>query len=268
MGEMQTNLSNQLSQSLALQTANYLQAVWEVTGPQKKEMAAVVEARKLDYELLDRWIKYMAKPTEKYKNKDAWQAMMKTSRRQCGGMRRSSPTSFRKKWSRVMLARNELTEENKVIADKAMDGTKKKKRTNKPSNFVTNEDFCPGCALRLKGLPEDQNFFWTEIFQREVERQRRSERDDGHGPAGQARSAAVPRLGTGKPGGRRSTGAAHRHAHRHRSRAQEAGALLSLHSRCEGSARNQGPSASHSRQSGESRRYPLPRHFLSVLSHR
>ncbi len=32
-------------------------------------MAQVVEQRKLDYELLERWIKYMAKPTEKYKNK-------------------------------------------------------------------------------------------------------------------------------------------------------------------------------------------------------
>ena len=32
-------------------------------------MAQVVESRKLDYELLDRWIKYMAKTTEKYKTK-------------------------------------------------------------------------------------------------------------------------------------------------------------------------------------------------------
>ena len=48
-----------------------------MTGKQKKEMAQVVNDRKLDYELLDRWIKYMAKPTDKYHNKDAWQAMMK-----------------------------------------------------------------------------------------------------------------------------------------------------------------------------------------------
>ena len=37
----------------------------------------MVENRKLDYELLQRWIKYMEKPTDKYKYKEAWQAMMK-----------------------------------------------------------------------------------------------------------------------------------------------------------------------------------------------
>lgn len=164
--EMQNNLAASLSQSLAFKTSNYLQAVWEVTGPKKKEMAAVVEARKLDFELLDRFIKYMAKPTEKYKNKEAWQAMVKK-----GGSEQEAKKladKFQEDVVAVMLARNELNEENKVIADKAMEGTKKKKRTNKPSNFVTNEDFCPGCALQLKGLPEDQNFFWTEIFQREL----------------------------------------------------------------------------------------------------
>ena len=167
MGEMQTNLSNQLSQSLALQTSNYLQGVWEVTGPQKKDMGTVVDARKLDYELLDRWVKYMAKPTDKYKYKTAWQALMKKPASTAPEAKRIAD-KFQEDVVAVMLARNEINDENKVIADKAMDGTKKKKRTNKPSNFVTNEDFCPGCALRLKGLPEDQNFFWTEIFQREI----------------------------------------------------------------------------------------------------
>lgn len=186
LSEMQTNLSSQLSRSLALQTANYLQGVWEVTGSKKKEIAAVVEARKLDYELLERWIKYMAKPTEKYKYKVAWQAMMKK-----GGNEQEAKklaTKFQDDVMAVMLARNELDEENKVIAAQAMEGTKKKKRTNKPSNFVTNEDFCPGCSLQLKGLPEDQNYFWTEIFQREI--------NDSDDPA--AMMAAGMRFG--KPG--------------------------------------------------------------------
>ncbi len=167
MGEMQNNLTSQLSQSLALSTSNYLQAVWEVTGTQKKDIATVVEARKLDYELLERWIKYMGRKTEKYQHKDAWQAMMLK-----GGSTADQAKKLADKFQEdvvaVMLTRTELNDENKVIANKAMEGTKAKKRDNKPSNFVTNEDFCPGCALRLKGLPEDQNFFWTEIFQREV----------------------------------------------------------------------------------------------------
>lgn len=164
LGEIQQNQGAQLAKSLAFATANYLQGVWEVTGPQKKEMAAVVEARKLDFELLDRWIKYMEKPTDKYKNKEPWQAMMKKGGK--ADEAKKLAETFQEQVVSVMLAKNELDEENKVIADKAMDGTKRKKRTNKPSNFVTNEDFCPGCNLRLKTLSEQDTSFWTEIFQR------------------------------------------------------------------------------------------------------
>ena len=67
-----------------------------------------------------------------------------------------------------MLARKDLNEENEVIIAKSLDGTKKKKRANKPNEFVTNDDFCPNCGLRLKNMPEDENNFWTEVFQREL----------------------------------------------------------------------------------------------------
>ncbi len=164
IGEMQNNLSSQLSQSLVFQTANYLQGVWEVAGPQKKEFPTVVEARKLDFELLDRWVKYMEKPTDKYKNKEAWQAMMKKGGTAAEAKRLAE--KFQEEIVAVMLTRNELADENKVIAAKAMDGTKPKKRTNKPSNFVTNEDFCPGCNLRLKQMSEADTSFYTEVFQR------------------------------------------------------------------------------------------------------
>lgn len=167
LGEISQNLSNQLSRSLAFQTANYLEGVFEVAA-QKKEMAQVVESRKLDYELLDRWMKYMERTTDKYKNKDAWQAMMKKKSPPNLQEAKKLAAKFQEELVAVMLSRNELDDENKVITDKAMDGTRKKKRTNKPSNFVNNEDFCPGCALQLKGLPEDQASFWTEIFQREL----------------------------------------------------------------------------------------------------
>ena len=67
-----------------------------------------------------------------------------------------------------MLARKDLNEENEVIVAKSLDGTKKKKRASKPNEFVTNDDFCPNCGLRLKNMPEDENNFWTEVFQREL----------------------------------------------------------------------------------------------------
>ena len=164
--EESQNLSNELSHTLALQILNYLQGVYEISGRPKRDIAQVVEQRKLDYELLDRWVKYMAKPTDKYKNKVAWQAMIKK-----GGSPEEAKKlaeKFQEEAVGVMLEKADLDAQNKVIADKDLDGTKPKKRTDKPSNFVSNKDFNPGSWLRLMSLPEEQNNFYTEVFQREL----------------------------------------------------------------------------------------------------
>ncbi len=165
--EMTKDASNELSRSLALQTANYLEGVWEVTGKEKKEMPEVVEARKLDYELMERWIKYMAKPTDKYKNKDAWQAMIKKD----GGAKAEAKKlaqQFQDDIEQVMLQKADLDAQNKVLEAKDLDGTKPKKRTDKPSNFVSNKDFNPGALIRFKVLPDDVTNFWVEIFEHEL----------------------------------------------------------------------------------------------------
>ncbi|HTX36669.1 MAG TPA: PSD1 and planctomycete cytochrome C domain-containing protein [Bryobacteraceae bacterium] len=196
--ELQTNLSNQLSEALAFQASNYLQGVYEVVA-QKRDPETVVESRRLDYELLERWIKYMEKPTDKYHYKDAWQAMMKKAAAAPGGGRggrgggggggfagaggggrrgggagggnaevKRLADEFQENVVKVMISRRDLNEENEIIADKALDGTQKKKRANKPNEFITNDDFCPGCGLRLKNMPDEENNFWTEVFQHEL----------------------------------------------------------------------------------------------------
>jgi hypothetical protein len=162
------SVTDTLSRSLVYQTSNYLQGVFEVSqsGSQKKEIAQVVEQRKLDYELLERWVKYMAKPTPKYKNKDAWQAMMKKGGNAAEAKKLAD--QFQEEIVSIMLEKSDLDAENKVIQAKDLEGTKPKKRTDKPSNFTSYKDFNPGSWLRLKSLPEEQNNFWTEIFQREL----------------------------------------------------------------------------------------------------
>ena len=54
--------SRQLAETLALQASKYMQAAWRVTGEPKEDMARVVDEEKLDYELFDRWIRFLAKP--------------------------------------------------------------------------------------------------------------------------------------------------------------------------------------------------------------
>ena len=51
---------------------------------QKREADQVVESRKLDYELLERWITYLGKTTDKYHQKESWQALMKRAQPAAG----------------------------------------------------------------------------------------------------------------------------------------------------------------------------------------
>ena len=168
LNEVNTALGAELARSFAFQTSEYLQGVWDVSPSGKKEKGAVVESRKLDYEVLDRWIKYMEKPTTKYHNKDAWQAMMKSKNGGTAAEAKRLADKFQEELIEAMLAKEDLDAQNQVIKDKDIEGTKAKKRTDKPSNFVSNRDFNPGSWLRLLSLPEEQGNFYTEVFQREI----------------------------------------------------------------------------------------------------
>ena len=75
---------------------------------------------------------------------------------------------FQEELTEAMLTKDDLDAQNQIIKDKDVEGTKPKKRTDKPSNFVSNRDFNPGSWLRLLSLPEEQNNFYTEVFVRPV----------------------------------------------------------------------------------------------------
>src|ERR1700688_1671312 len=75
---------------------------------------------------------------------------------------------FQEEVIEALLAKTDLDAQNQIIKDKDVPGTKPKKRTDKPSNFVSNKDFNPGSDLRLLSLPEEQSNFYTEVFQREL----------------------------------------------------------------------------------------------------
>jgi hypothetical protein len=166
LGEIQQTESSQLAETLALQCAKYMQAAWRVTGEPKDEINKVVEEAKLDYESLDRWIHFLAKPPRFYPYLEKWQAMIKR-----GGTApeaKKLADEFQTLVLSVMFEKREMKEENEVIVAKALPGNKKKERNNKPSDFVTNDDFCPGCGLELKTLPVERMNLWTDVFQRDL----------------------------------------------------------------------------------------------------
>ena len=154
--------SGQLAETLALQTSKYMQAAWKVTGEPKEDAARVATSAKLDYELFQRWLRFLAKPAKFYPYLKKWQEMIKD-----GGSEDEAKTlaaEFQDLVVEVMFEARALKEENDIIRAKALPGTKKKEKANLPNEFITNDDFCPGCGLELKSLPGDKVFFYGDMF--------------------------------------------------------------------------------------------------------
>jgi hypothetical protein len=163
---MQTE-SMQLGQALALQASRYMAAAWHVTGELKEDMPKVVDREKLDYELFDRWLKFLAKPPRFYPYLTKWQAMIKSGG--SAGEAKTLADEFQALLLEVMFERKELNDENDIIKAKALPGTKKKERAKLPSDFVTNDDFCPNCGLELKSMAIERQNLFTDVFQRDLQ---------------------------------------------------------------------------------------------------
>ena len=159
--------SRQLAETLALQAAKYMRAAWKVQGEPKEDVARVAAKEKLDYELFDRWVKFLAKPPNFYPFLSKWQDMVKA-----GGSDEEAKTladDFQTLLLDVMFEQREIKEENDIIRAKALPGTKKKEPANLPHEFITNDDFCPGCGLELKSLAPDRIHLWSDAFQNDLQ---------------------------------------------------------------------------------------------------
>ncbi len=167
LGEYEQKESEQLAQTLAFQVSKYMVAAWRVTGEPKADKTRVVQTEKLDYELFDRYLRFLAKPPTFYPYLKSWQEMVTGGGTEAEAKRLAG--EFQDLVVDVLLARREIKIENDIIAAKALPGTKPKERLNKPNAFVTNDDFCPGCGLELKSMPIDRTNLFTDVFARDLE---------------------------------------------------------------------------------------------------
>ena len=167
LGEYLQNESQQLAETLVFQSSKYMQAAWKVVGEPKTDKNRVVESGKLDYELFDRWLRFLAKPPVFYPYLTAWQEMIKRGGTADEAKRLAD--EFQKILVDVVLAKKDVKEENDIIYAKALPGTKKKARANLPNEFITNDDFCPGCGLELKSMPIDRTNLYADVFQQDLD---------------------------------------------------------------------------------------------------
>ena len=152
----------QLAGTLAFQSVKYMKAAWQVMGEPKKEKAEIIEKEKLDYELFDRWLAFLQRKPTFYPYLKDWQAMMAR-----GGTAKEAETlaiAFQDTIGSVLPEDREIKKENDINRAKALPTTKPKKPSNKPNEFVTNDDFCPGCGLELRSMTKDRVALFRDVF--------------------------------------------------------------------------------------------------------
>ncbi len=152
----------QLAETLAFQSATYMKAAWQVTGEPKKDKLATVEKEKLDYELFDRWLSFLQKKPVFYPFLKDWQALVAR-----GGTAKEAATladAFQDLLIGVVLEQREVKKENDIIKARALPTAKPKEPANLPNEFVTNDDFCPGCGLELRSMTTERTALWGDVF--------------------------------------------------------------------------------------------------------
>jgi Protein of unknown function (DUF1553)/Protein of unknown function (DUF1549)/Planctomycete cytochrome C len=154
------------SEMLAQKTSKYMMAAWQVTGEPKKKVAEAAADQKVDPEMLERWIKFLAKPPKHYSYLKDWQDMVK-----CGGTAEQAQflaDYFQDLVLSVVRDAAALKEENDIIKAKA--GVRKKPRRDAyPNEFETNDQFCPGCDLELKTMPIEPTNLYLDLFKADLD---------------------------------------------------------------------------------------------------
>ncbi len=171
--ERQSDLYGEM---LAQKTSKYLVAAWQVTGEPKKIVAEAAVDQKVDPEMLERWIKFLARPPKHYPYLRDWQDMVKR-----GGTAEQAQflaDDFQRLVLAVAREAAALKEENDIIKAKA--GVRKKPRRDAyPNEFETNDQFCPGCDLELKTMPIDRTNLYLDIYKADMESENDQKPDPG-----------------------------------------------------------------------------------------
>ena len=155
--------TRQFADALANQSASYMVAAWNVLGKPKATVDEAASQAKLDPEVLRRWVDYLTPgKLVKYDYLKDWQAMIAAD----GGTEdeaKALAESFQRLVLRVRQHDREVEEENEIVRDKN-DVPRHRVHDAKPSEFETDDQFCPGCALELKTIPIDEAKLYSDLF--------------------------------------------------------------------------------------------------------
>ena len=164
-GEFSRTASEQLAMILARRTSDYMLAAWKVTGEPKTPIEQVANEMKLDREVLERWIKFLAKPPLFYPYVKPWQEMIKA-----GGTEEEAKklaADFQKLVFDIVNEKADIKKKNERMMAKADVGDYDEvKSIPLPNGF---KSFFDQHQLELKTLDRERINLWTDIFQRELD---------------------------------------------------------------------------------------------------
>jgi len=163
MQEYTRTETRQLADALSHQTSSYMVAAWHVLGKPKAKVEEAASQAKLDPEVLRRWVDYLAPGTHlEYDYLKDWQAMLAAD----GGTEDEAKVlaeSFQKRLLDVRQRARDVEEQNEIVRDKN-DVPRHRVHDAKPSEFETDDQFCPGCSLELKTIPVPDAKLYSDIY--------------------------------------------------------------------------------------------------------
>jgi len=123
-------------------------------------LSKVAETDKLDAELLERWVKYLASSERDHPFLADWDKAMKTG---------APPEALKLLADQVQSTlltiireKKEIDARNHIILEQSKP-TKSARMTALPNGFSTYEEFCPGCNVSVESLERNKFVFWNEL---------------------------------------------------------------------------------------------------------
>jgi Protein of unknown function (DUF1553)/Protein of unknown function (DUF1549)/Planctomycete cytochrome C len=160
--EFTDQASAQLAETLVFKAQRYMLAAWSVSGEAKRSVADAATEGKLDQEVLERWVSFLAKPPLYYPYLKQWQAMMKSG----GTLEQATELAkeFEDLLVDVMNEKKEVDERNKRIIAK---GTP---LDPKPSVILPNnfQSFFDEPQLELGKLSSERLSLWMDVFSHDL----------------------------------------------------------------------------------------------------
>ena len=155
--------SQQLAATMALKTAAYMFAGWQVLGPPKADLANTAVAEKLDKETLERWVCYLGGKTREHGYLKEWDALLKK-----GGTAveaRDVATRFQSQVLSVIGEKKAIDSSNQRVLSEA------KQKRGSPFAYLPNgfalydgdTDNCFGVSVVVKSLDREKFILWSEI---------------------------------------------------------------------------------------------------------